>query len=222
MRTLFPAPHSLRLVAMSLAGSALLLHAGISSAGCASGLIGSALSSGVGPAAEKMAVHPRDADAAKPVPVSSEQRFGGFGAGIVGLWKFEMISKNTPDHVNPMSDGTLVDFGTAAWHADHTELQLSGFRNPADGDVCQGVWKPVDDNTYVLNHYALAWQNGSYAGPANIRAEVSLNHQGDRYSGLFVTTVYAATPTIGHEFDETTPLVTITGTFKATRVDIGN
>lgn len=222
MRTLSAVPHSLRLVAMSLAGSALLLHAGISSAGCASGLIGSVLSTGAAPTADKMALRSRDAGVAKPMLVSSEQRYGGFGDGIVGLWKFEMISKNTPDHVNPMPDGTLVDFGTAAWHGDRTEFQASGFHSPADGDVCQGVWKPVDGNTFVLNHYALAWQNGQYAGPVNIRAEVSLDRRGEHYSGPFVTTVYAATPTLGHEFDQTTPLVTITGTFKATRVDVSD
>lgn len=137
---------------------------------------------------------------------------------IVGLWKFEMLSKSTTTNKNPMPDGTLIDFGTAAWHADGTEFQTSGFRNPSDGDVCQGVWQQVGPSTFVLNHYALAWTNGSYTGPANIRARVTVAPGGNRYTGTFTTTVYLAAYTAGHEFDQTTILATITGTFDATRV----
>jgi len=137
---------------------------------------------------------------------------------IVGLWKFEMKSKSTPVHTNPMPDGTLIDFGTAAWHADGTEFQTSGIRNPGDGDVCQGVWQQVDEETFVLNHYALAWTNGAYTGPVNIRARVTLDPTGNHYSGMFATVVYLATPVAGHEFDQSTILASITGTFTATRV----
>src|SRR5215469_17690165 len=142
------------------------------------------------------------------------------GPTIVGLWKFEMISKSTPTHQNPMPDGTLIDFGTAAWHADGTELQMSGIRNPSDGDVCQGVWRQVGDGTFVLNHYALAWTNGTYTGPVNIRAQVTVDRSGNHYSGWFATVVYLATPAQGHEFDQSTILASITGTFTATRVTL--
>jgi len=137
---------------------------------------------------------------------------------IVGLWKFEMISKSTPTHTNPMPDGTLIDFGTAAWHADGTEIQMSGIRDPRDGDVCQGVWRQVGDGTFVLNHVALAWTNGTYTGPVSIRAEVTVDRSGRRYSGMFATIVYLAAPVAGHEFDQNTVLASITGTFTATRV----
>jgi hypothetical protein len=137
---------------------------------------------------------------------------------IVGLWKFEMLSKSTRTHKNPMTDGTLIDFGTAAWHGDGTEFQTSGFRNPSDGDVCQGVWQQVGPSTFTLNHYALAWTNGSYTGPVNIRAQVTVNPAGNRYTGTFTTTVYLAAYVAGHEFDQNTVLATITGTFDATRV----
>lgn len=149
-------------------------------------------------------------------------RVGNFAApaGIVGLWKFEMISKSTRNNTNPMPDGTLIDFGTAAWHADGTELQTSGIRHPSDGNVCQGVWEQVDHATFVLNHYALAWTNGNYTGPVNIRARVTVDPTGQRYSGQFVTVVYLASVTPGHEFDENTALATITGTFTATRVTV--
>ena len=139
---------------------------------------------------------------------------------IVGLWKFEMISKSTPTHQNPMPDGTLIDFGTAAWHADGTELQTSGIRNPSDGNVCQGVWQKVGAATFVLNHYALAWTNGTYTGPVNIRARVTVDPSGNHYGGWFATVVYMATPVAGHEFDQQTVLASITGTFTATRVTL--
>ena len=142
------------------------------------------------------------------------------GQTIVGLWKFEMISKSTPTHTNPMPDGTLIDFGTASWHADGTELQMSGIRNPSDGDVCQGVWQRAGDGSYVLNHIALAWTNGTYTGPVNIRARVTVDASGNHYTGWFATVVYLASPVAGHEFDQNTVLVSITGTFTATRVTL--
>lgn len=140
------------------------------------------------------------------------------GRTIVGLWKFEMISKSTPTHTNPMPDGTLIDFGTAAWHADGTEFQTSGIRNPSDGNVCQGVWQRVGDGTFVLNHYALAWTNGTYTGPVNIRARVTVDPTGTHYTGWFATVAYLASPVAGHEFDQSTVFASITGTFTATRV----
>jgi hypothetical protein len=155
---------------------------------------------------------------------ASLRRVGNRGseAAIVGLWKFEMIAASTPLNKNPMPDGTLIDFGTAVWHADGTEFQTSGIRNPSDGDVCQGVWAQIGASTFQLNHYALAWTNGAYTGPANIRAVVKVDSTGDRYTGGFQTDVYLASVTPGHEFDKTTKLVTITGTFTATRVTINN
>jgi hypothetical protein len=163
-------------------------------------------------------IYGNDGSSARFIRVNFEQS----EAPIVGLWKFEMLAVSTPKNTNPMPDGTVVDFGTAAWHGDGTEFQTSGFRNPSDGDVCQGVWAQIGPSTFQLNHYALAWTNGSYTGPANIRAIVKVDPSGNRYSGSFQTDVYLASVTAGHEFDETTKLVTITGSFTATRVTINN
>ena len=65
-----------------------------------------------------------------------------------------------------------------------------------------------------------AWTNGSYTGPANIRARVTVDSSGNHYSGVFATVVYLPTPVAGHEFDQNTVLASITGTFKATRVTL--
>jgi hypothetical protein len=139
-------------------------------------------------------------------------------ADIVGLWKFEMLAKSTSTNANPMPDGALIDFGTAAWHVDGTELLNSGIRNPADGNFCQGVWAQTGPSTFKLNHYALSYMNGVYAGPANIRMRVTLDRSGQSYSGTFTLVQYLAPALQGHEFDQTTPLVSITGTITGTRI----
>ncbi len=139
---------------------------------------------------------------------------------IVGLWKFEMLAKSTPAHTNPMPNGALIDFGTAAWHDDGTELMNSGARKPADGDFCQGVWEQVGANEFVLNHYALSYTDGNYTGPANIRERVTVDRSGKRFTGVFVLTQYLATVVPGHEFDQTTPLITITGTITGSKVTV--
>lgn len=192
------------LAALVVAGVATLGISGVSHAGCAPNTLQTVPAPGVAANADPGNFIRTDYSARK--------------RAIVGLWKFEMLSKSTPTHQNPMPDGTLIDFGTAAWHVDGTEFQTSGFRNPSDGDVCQGVWQQVGDSTFVLNHYALAWTNGSYTGPVNIRAQVTVNPAGNRYTGTFTTTVYLAASVPGHEFDQNTVLATITGTFDATRV----
>jgi hypothetical protein len=140
-------------------------------------------------------------------------------AAIVGLWKFEMLAKSTPRNQNPMPDGTLIDFGTQAWHSDGTELLNSGIRNPADGDFCQGVWEQVGPSTFKLFHMPLAWGGGSYIGPVHMTMLVTADRSGNHFSGYFSETVYQASPTAGHEFDDSTPIVTITGTITASRIE---
>jgi hypothetical protein len=139
-------------------------------------------------------------------------------AAIVGLWRFEMLAKSTDNNKNPMPDGALVDFGTQAWHADGTELLNSGIRNPADGDFCQGVWERVGPSTFKLNHMPLAWQNGAYIGPVKLSMLVTVNGSGEGFSGVFSETVFQASPTQGHEFDENASIVTITGTISGARI----
>jgi hypothetical protein len=139
-------------------------------------------------------------------------------ASIVGLWKFEMLAKSTLKNKNPMPDGTLIDFGTQAWHSDGTELLNSGIRNPADGDFCQGVWEQAGPSTFTLNHMPLAWSNGAYIGPVKMSMVVSVDGTGNKFWGYFSQTLYQASATPGHEFDESTAVVTVTGTITATRI----
>lgn len=210
MRTMPMGKSRITFAALLMAGAAALGLSGTSHAGCAPGKWSDARQAAPTPGTAMSIA------AGHFIQVSDRES----ARTIVGLWKFEMISKSTAKHTNPMPDGTLIDFGTAAWHADGTEIQMSGIRNPSDGDVCQGVWQRIGNGTFVLNHYALAWTNGTYTGPVNIRARVTVNPSGNRYSGVFVTIVYLASSVQGHEFDQTTVLATITGTFTATRVTL--
>jgi len=140
------------------------------------------------------------------------------GAPIVGLWKFEMLSKSMDGNTNPMPDGTLLDFGTQAWHADGTELMNSGIRDPGDGDFCQGVWKKVGPSTFALNHMALAWGGGSYLGPVIIQMQVTVAADGNSFEGNLSETVYAASAVAGQEFDTSTEVIKLTGTITGTRI----
>jgi hypothetical protein len=187
-----------------MAGVATFGMSGVSHAGCAPTSFQSAPSSGAAATADPSGFIRTD--------------WRGPESLIVGVWKFEMLSKSTKTNKNPMPEGTLIDFGTAAWHADGTELQMSGFRNPSDDDVCQGVWRQTSRSTFELNHFALAWTNGAYTGPADIRAQVTVGPDRNHYTGTFTTTVYMAAYVAGHEFDQNTVLVVVTGTFDATRL----
>jgi hypothetical protein len=143
-------------------------------------------------------------------------------ATIVGLWKFTFTAQGNGPSGPP--DGAQIDAGYVTWHGDGTELMNSG-RAPTTGDFCMGVWKRVGYNTYKLNHFAMAWAfdvsapvtgpgtgGADFVGPANIREEVTVDHDGDTYAGTFTLVQYAA--------DEKTVLADIKGTVKASRITV--
>ncbi len=164
-------------------------------------------------------------------------------SGITGLWKFAFTAKgnqasNVPEHTVPLRDDTPVDSGFVTWHDDGTELMNSG-RAPVSGSFCMGVWKQVGPNTYRLNHWALSWipayqpgQTQSWSpfgvdqafapvGPTNIQEEVTLNHHGDSYSGVFRLTQYLNDGKSGPITDAKPAAVVaiIFGTVSGTRID---
>jgi hypothetical protein len=133
--------------------------------------------------------------------------WGPHAAAIVGLWKFSFVSKGSKG----IPDGALIDAGYVTWHSDGTELMNSG-RPPMTGSFCMGVWKPLGHDTFKLNHIALSWDpTGTvFVGPTNIREIVSVNRNGDSYTGTFTLDQYAT--------DEKTVLAHVQGTVAATRV----
>jgi hypothetical protein len=124
-----------------------------------------------------------------------------FPASIIGVWKIEFLAKG---NTNGIPDGTLIDFGTATWYGDGTETMISGGRAPSTGDVCMGVWEQVGRFSYKLNHLAMAWMGGAYAGPTKIEETINLDPSGRTFKGHFTITAYAASATAGQEFDEST------------------
>jgi hypothetical protein len=121
-------------------------------------------------------------------------------SSIIGLWRVEFLAKG---NTNGIPDGALIDFGTASWYGDGTETMVSGGRAPSTGDVCMGAWEQVGRYTYKLNHVAMAWADGAYAGPTKIQELVTLDPSGKSFLGSFTITAYVASAAAGEEFDET-------------------
>jgi hypothetical protein len=100
---------------------------------------------------------------------------------IVGFWHVKFVSEGTTG----IPDGTVIDMGFSQWHSDGTEI-LNSSRPPATSNFCLGVWEKTGPHTYKLNHFALSSDlNGHLVGPANIREDVTLDADGDSYSGKF-------------------------------------
>ena len=99
---------------------------------------------------------------------------------IVGMWKVQFNS-----------GGTTVDFGYSQWHSDGTEIMNSGGHTPATQNFCLGVWAKTGHNGYQLNHYALSYipspdpPYGALAATVNIREYVTLDHNGNTFTGTF-------------------------------------
>jgi hypothetical protein len=142
--------------------------------------------------------------------------------GIAGLWGVTFVSDGVAP--NPVPAGVVTDFGTVQWHADGTEIMISGGRPPSTGDVCMGVWEQMGPFTYKLKHIALAWVSADtppsmggpgpspaqFLGPAIIREVVTLNHSKNSYTGSFTIDQYNP--------DQSVLLVHVSGTITGTRL----
>jgi len=109
---------------------------------------------------------------------------------IVGLWQFVLNGG--------------MDFGTQAWHADGTELMFSAGRDPAQGNVCQGVWRKIGARTYTLNHIAMGWDMGFGTGLPLIRVHLHMVVKVDRSGKSFSGSVDGIACL---EYDLTTPFL---------------
>jgi hypothetical protein len=162
----------------------------------------------------------------RPGPVSlvayQDNGNGNDHASIVGLWQFEFISKGNANNNPPANPPDLVplDSGFAQWHSDGTEIMNSS-RDPATSNFCLGVWESDGPRTYILNHYALSWDNtrtfctpvgtapSCFVGTANIRERVTVDPHGNTYAGTVKITQYDPT---GHA------MFSLTGTVSAKRI----
>lgn len=104
---------------------------------------------------------------------------------IVGFWKVKLISKGNTG----IPDDVALDEGYSQWHSDGTEI-LNSSRQPETQSFCLGVWKKVGPSHYKMNHFAISWANGALLGPANIREDVTLSHDGNAFTGAFTIDQY--------------------------------
>jgi hypothetical protein len=155
-----------------------------------------------------------------------EEEYGPsfFRPEITGLWAFKYISKGNASKPFPITipDGAPVDGGNTIWFADGNEITYSGMRDPSTGAVCLGVWKQTGERTYELNHIGLSWNPPGNAegapvgpgGPAFIKQYVTLNKDGNSYTGTFTITQ------LGPDGKTLALPGVITGTIEATRVTV--
>jgi hypothetical protein len=135
-----------------------------------------------------------------------------------GLWEFEV--RATVDE-GPFHKGDLIDWGLATWHDDGTEIQFSAGRPYDAGDVCMGVWRQAGQSRFHLNHIALGKDLGTGAtfdGLTNIRADVTVNPAGNRFTGSYQIIQYTGNPADGTEFDQSSVQYQFIGAVAAKRV----
>jgi hypothetical protein len=135
---------------------------------------------------------------------------------IVGMWHVKFTAQTV--NGTPIPD-TVIDNALVVWHSDNTEIMNSG-RPPQDGDFCMGVWERAGHRSYNLNHFAWGGNTfpnnppvpiGDPAGPTRIVEHVTLDSDGDRYTGTFSLDAYDTSGNLAMSF---------TGVITATRITI--
>ena len=149
------------------------------------------------------------------LPLLLPAAFDDDDASIVGMWHVlftahAMNGQSIPD--------TVIDNSMVVWHSDGTEIMNSS-RPAQDGNFCLGVWSRTGRHSYYLNH--LPWQGndpsnapggiGNPQGGAQLTEKVTINPEGNSYSGTFTLTAYDTSGNV---------TVSFTGTLAATRVTI--
>jgi hypothetical protein len=131
------------------------------------------------------------------------------GAGIVGFWHVKFFAHDSPG----TPEGAEVDAGYSQWHSDGTEIMNSGGHSPLNSNFCLGVWKQVSTYQYKLNHFATFWDSTTnlLVGPARVQEEVTLNPDGNQFTGTFTI----------DQYDESgNSLAHLQGVIKGTRIDV--
>jgi hypothetical protein len=108
------------------------------------------------------------------------------GGPIVGQWQVVMTAfPGTPGEF-------IFDFGFQQFHADGTELMISGGVPPTIGNVCIGAWERGAGGAIHLRHMTWNWNGDEVLGDVPtgyFLLEVTLrpNSQGTAYSGTWRT-----------------------------------
>jgi len=116
-------------------------------------------------------------------PPLNLKRLGGPALGgpstMVGLW-------SVTDYVGGEPIYTYFD----TWNSDGNEFFIDN-TNPADDNVCQGVWVQISVNTYKLKHLSFTFDdNGNQNGTAIFHDVVTLSADGNSFTGTENVYVY--------------------------------
>lgn len=124
--------------------------------------------------------------------VEFDRQNGTGPASIVGMWKFQVVSKGNAAHNPPIPDGAVIDGGFSQWHSDGNEFSTSAPHSPASGNICMGVWRTTAPGTYQLNHFALTFDptSGAFNGTVQIHQTLTLSPGGTLYAGTYIIDVY--------------------------------
>jgi hypothetical protein len=117
---------------------------------------------------------------------------GNGNLSIVGMWRFQVISKGNLTRTPPIPDGAAIDSGYSQWHSDGNEFSTSAPHSPASGNICMGVWLNSAPRVYELNHFALSFDpaTGNQNATVQIRQTVTLSSGGTIYTGSYIIDVY--------------------------------
>ena len=103
---------------------------------------------------------------------------------IVGFWHAKFTAEGNTGNNEP-PDGTVIDSPFVQWHEDGTEI-MNSTRIPQTGSFCMGIWHKTGKLTYELNHFTLGWDtNNNFVGPGQIHETITLDKNGNQYSGTF-------------------------------------
>ena len=125
-----------------------------------------------------------------PALAMAAQNAGNSGSGaIVGQWQVLMTA------FPGTNDEFVFDFGFQQFHADGTELMISGGVPPTIGNVCIGVWERDAGGQIRLRHMTWNWAGNEVLGDlptGYFWLEVTLrpNSQGTAYTGTWKAASY--------------------------------
>ncbi len=135
---------------------------------------------------------------------------------IVGMWHVIFTAHTLNGNPIPSTSYPMIDNAMVIWHRDKTEIMESA-RPPQDGNFCLGVWEKTGVRSYYVNH--LPWLGndtanapsgiGNPTAGAQITEHVTLNEDGNKYSGSFTLVAYNL---------DGSKAVTFTGVVAATRI----
>src|SRR5262245_36230185 len=110
----------------------------------------------------------------RPMAVAAIENEGDSSRpAIAGLWQVTLVA-----------NGTVIDVGFDAWHADGTET-LNDV-SPISHNVCLGVWVQTGRRTFMLKHPAFRYDAaGNVIGTLVLRETNVVNRAGDGFTGTF-------------------------------------